>query len=243
MDFIGDGPALLVRNRQDILVLADLHLGIEADLARHGIHFPSRSARRQEGVIGMIGETDPDLLVLLGDVKHNVPVTSRQEYRELPEILGSFRRLVGIRVFPGNHDTGIGRFLEPGELMPAGGAVIDGTGYLHGHTVPSPALAEHLVIAGHHHPNVAITDEVGCSLRSPAYLLAGMKADCPGKTATGKEMRVLFVPAMNEYSGFDIRRIVNDPFSPLSRCIAKETAEIILADGSYLGPLAVLGEE
>ncbi|MDD1718697.1 MAG: metallophosphoesterase [Methanoregulaceae archaeon] len=235
MDFIEGGPALVVKNTMDVLVIADLHLGIESDLERHGIHFRSRSAGRQEQVISCIEGADPDLLVLLGDVKHNVPMTSRQEFRELPGIFSSFRRLVEMRVFPGNHDTGIDRFLSPEELMPAEGAVIDGTGYLHGHTCPSPSLSGHLICAGHHHPHIALQDEVGCSLRAPAYLLADLSAECFGASPPAGRTRVLFLPAMNEFSGYDIRRILRDPFSPLSRCVVKETAEVILSDGTYIG--------
>ena len=41
-------------------------------------------------------------------------------------------------VMPGNHDIGIERFLDDGELLSKEGALVDGTGYLHGHTYPDP---------------------------------------------------------------------------------------------------------
>ena len=77
-------------------------------------------------------------------------------------------------VTPGNHDIGIERFLHADELLPRNGTVIDGTGYLHGHTYPDPSLSGHLIVAGHHHPSCMPPDEVGCSLRAPAYLFAGL---------------------------------------------------------------------
>ncbi len=262
--FIGGGPALLVKNRSRTLVVADLHIGIEADLAAHGWHIPSRSASRLERLLTCIAESDPDRVVLLGDVKHNLPQTTRQEYRELPGLLDAIREKAPLLVVPGNHDTGIARFLEPGELLPAGGAIIDGTGYTHGHTIPAPELAGHLILAGHHHPLVAIRDEVGCALRAPAYLRAGVDAAAlfsrarkpgerqetgepdPEKTVRGtRETRVLFMPAFNECAGFDVVRILRHPFSPLSRALRQETVEIFLADGTYLGPVRMTepGEE
>ncbi|MDT8358560.1 MAG: metallophosphoesterase, partial [Methanomicrobiaceae archaeon] len=135
--FIERGPALLVENRERVLVLADLHFGIESHLASRGVHIGSGSGERLERALACIDETDPDLLLLLGDVKHNIPLTTRQEYRELPGIMDSLRRRVPVRVIPGNHDGGLARFLEEGELLPMRGAVIDGTGYLHGHTLPA----------------------------------------------------------------------------------------------------------
>ena len=48
---------------------------------------------------------------------------------------------------------------------------------------------------------------------------------------------LLLVPAFNEIAGYDIVKIARDPFSPISRCMKQDDAEIILADGTYIGPL------
>lgn len=63
-----------------------------------------------------------------------------------------------------------------------------------------------------------------------------MNEPAEGDTAT----RVLFVPAFNEIAGYDILQIVNKPFAPLSKYIDKEGAEIILADGTLIGPLSAI---
>lgn len=312
LEFIETGPALLVSNKKDVLVIADLHLGIESDLALHGIHFKSRSHRRQQKLITCIRETSPDIVLLLGDVKHSIPRTTSQEYHELPAFLASLRRLSRLMLVPGNHDIGIERFITEEELLPKEGALVDGTGYLHGHTYPGPDLEGHLIICGHHHPLVCLKDEVGCSLRAPAYLFAGVSSECftrekagkatlpecnelqPGVPGTGpiavetgknkrkkkqglqtsqpghrlmqcfqsgmqghegmawpeppdgaspgehnrSGTRVLFMPAFNEMSGFDVLKIAGSPTSPLSRCMIRESCEIYLADGTYVGPLS-----
>jgi uncharacterized protein len=318
LEFIESGPALLVSNKKDVLVIADLHLGIESDLEIHGIHFKSRSRQRQQKVITCIKETNPDIILLLGDVKHSIPRTTRQEYRELPDLLSSLRSLSSLMLMPGNHDIGIERFLNEGELLPKEGALVDGTGYLHGHTYPDPSLEGHLIICGHHHPLVCLRDEVGCSLRAPAYLFARIGEECftrgksqdgkpydcdttlcnhpislfqtiknqktritgrkkkaqrsnstgnsipvsmnpdpthhegmawpepPDGTIPGEHMRsgtrVLFMPAFNELSGFDVLKIATSPTSPLSRCMIRESCEIYLTDGTYIGPLSSVEE-
>jgi putative SbcD/Mre11-related phosphoesterase len=247
LEFIGDGPALVVTGEERHLVVADLHFGIEADLALHGLHFRSRSRARMERLLSIVDRYDPDVLVLLGDVKHSIPSITRQEYYELPRILATLRDRVPLRVFPGNHDIGIERYLRPAEICAKEGAVIDGVGYLHGHMYPSPALAGHLMIIGHHHPLLSLRDEVGCALRSPAYLRTevdtkalGMADDKEGITPT----RVLFMPAFNEIAGYDITHITRKPFSPLSRNMVLDTTEIILADGTYIGSLqSVISDE
>lgn len=243
LHFIEAGPALLVERDRRVLVIADLHMGIESGLKRHGVHVSSRSAARRDRMLACIEETEPDLLLLLGDVKHNIPITSRQEYLELPGILDSLRDRVPIAIIPGNHDGGIDRFTEPGELLPVGGAVIDGVGYLHGHTHPDPSLLGRLIVLGHHHPVVSLQDTVGCAARAqPAYLYSGVAAPSPseGMTTDGRT-RLLFVPAFNEFAGgIDIGRLLESGLGPLSRCIDEKSAEVFLADGTYVGTPATL---
>jgi metallophosphoesterase superfamily enzyme len=243
--FIVPGPALLIERSIKVLVVADPHFGAESGLAHRGVHIGSYSAARFKRLCACIDTAEPDLLVLLGDVKHSIPVTTRQEHAELPGILDALRERVPLRILPGNHDAGIERFCEPGELLRKEGAVIDGTGYLHGHTFPAPDLLGHLLVAGHHHPVVHIYDEVGCALRAhPAYLLAEldepclkMKVPAPAPDAS----RVLLVPAFFELAGgLDVREIPASGLSPLSRCIRTDDAEVFLQDGTYIDTLGAL---
>jgi uncharacterized protein len=247
LEFISDGPALVVEGEERLLVVADLHFGIEADLAAHGLHFRSRSPDRLERLHKTIDHADPDRLVLLGDIKHSIPSLTRQEYHEMPGILEALRSRVPLVIFPGNHDIGIERWARPGELCPRDGALIDGVGFLHGHMYPAPELYGNLLVIGHHHPFVSLRDEVGCALQSPAYIRAVVDNAAPGLAgtpgATGNT-RLLFMPAFNELAGYDILKIIKDPFSPLSRCLRPEETEIILADGTYIGPVsAILKDE
>ncbi|HUT38505.1 MAG TPA: metallophosphoesterase [Methanoregula sp.] len=243
LEFLKDGPALVIEGEQRLLVVADLHFGIEADLAAHGLHFRSRSADRLERLLKIIDAADPEMLILLGDIKHSIPSLTRQEFNELPGILNAIRGRVSLKVFPGNHDIGIERYLVDHELQPKDGAILDGVGYLHGHMYPSPLLAGHLIVIGHHHPQLSLKDEVGCALQAPAYLRAGLDTERLGMGRDPENItptRVLFMPSFNEIAGYDIFRIIKNPFSPLSRCMKKEEAEIILADGTYIGPYSSL---
>jgi metallophosphoesterase superfamily enzyme len=238
-----------------VLVIADLHFGIESDLAAHGVHIPSQSRVRLERMKECIRAAEADLLVLLGDVKHQVPGTSRQEFREIPRIFQELREMTELRVAPGNHDGGIGRFLEDGELLPVRGALIDGVGYLHGHTYPAPDLPGHPLVIGHHHPMVALRDQVGCALRAAALLLAPARTPCllqeDGGDAQGSQVlggnppptKVLVMPAFNELSGIDLLELRSTNLGPLSRCMDFDAAEVYLTDGTYLGTAGSLRPE
>ena len=240
LTFVEEGPALLVENTMRVLVIADMHFGIETDFARRGVHIPSQSAERMRRAIGCIEATEPDLLVLLGDIKHSIPMTTRQEYREVPEALSAFRERVPIRVAPGNHDGGIEKFLQEGELLPIRGAVIDDVGYLHGHTHPDGELLGHPLVIGHLHPMVSLQDEVGCALRDRAYISTVIDAECIGVKGLKRPIDLLVMPAFNEFSGFDVERLADTSLGPLARCMQMDKAEVFLTDGTYLGPLRSL---
>ena len=193
-----------------------------------------------DNALACVREASPDLLVLLGDVKHSIPITTRQEYRELPDALEAFRSLAPIRVVPGNHDGGIERFLGDGELLPAKGAVIDGVGYLHGHTAPSEDLLGRLILLGHLHPVVSVRDDVGCAMRDRVYLSGEFDPRCldmePARTPT----RILVLPAFNEFAGYDVLRRGATALGPIARCMNYDDTDVILPDGTYLGPIRTL---
>ncbi|MBR5999066.1 MAG: phosphoesterase, partial [Candidatus Methanomethylophilaceae archaeon] len=69
-------PALRVGNA---LVIADLHIGLEAQLVSKGFHITSRTEDMFDAIIGCAG--DSSKLIVLGDVKNSVPGSSKQEYR------------------------------------------------------------------------------------------------------------------------------------------------------------------
>lgn len=246
LDFREEGPALIVENERRVLVAGDLHFGIEASLSGQGIHIRSKSRERMDRLLSCIESAGADLLVLLGDIKHSVPFATKLEMREVAKFFEEARERIDILVVPGNHDPGIEELLAPGELAPRDGIVLDGTGFLHGHTYPNPALRGHLIVAGHHHVMLSVKDEVGCALRAPGYLLATLDEACiqfpDGREAGCPETRVLFIPAFCELAGYDLVSMVRDPISPLSRCIDLSTSEVFLSDGTFIGPYSLLEE-
>ncbi|WAI02616.1 metallophosphoesterase [Methanogenium organophilum] len=247
-EFISAGPALFMENSRRILVIADAHFGAESGFSRKGVHIASNSTDRLSRICSCIEETTPDMLLFLGDLKHSVPMMSRQEFTELPQILETIRDQIPFRLIPGNHDGGIERFLNPGELLPKRGALIDGTWYVHGHMHLPPESAGNLIVCGHHHPVVSLYDEVGCALRAqPAYLFAEVNEGCAGfvSNENSRNTRILFMPAFFEYAGgIDVRKIHVSRLSPVSRCFDVDCAEVFLSDGTYIDRLgALVGDE
>lgn len=236
-EFLPEGPAFVVEeNKERILVVADTHFGAESGLRRKGIHIMSNTPERLNRLLGCIEKSSADLLILLGDIKHSVPVTSWQEKKEMPEIFSAIRSRIDFKVLPGNHDAGIELFLRKEEILPRTGALIKNTGYMHGHTFPDPEITGGLIIVGHHHPVVNLYDEVGCYMKGvPAYVLADIDEELLSMKNLRPGTRVLFAPAFFELAGgMDVCELKKSGLSPLSRCIVEETADVFLADGTYI---------
>jgi uncharacterized protein len=245
-------PALKVTNNETSLVVADIHLGIEWDLYRSGINLPSRMEERLDRILGYVRANSPDRIILLGDVKHNVPQVSWQEKGEIPRFLETLAEYAHVDIFPGNHDGGIELLFDRQKnirIHSARGAVLDGVGYFHGHTWPAPELlaASHVVTA-HNHPTVRFTDTFGYSIVEPAWVKTKFKQDILKDHFGNPDFEIpqhwadpeLFVmPAFNELCGgvpFN-ESTQEDLLGPifLSGGMELKNAEIYLLDGTRLG--------
>jgi hypothetical protein len=102
-----DAPLLLVEGDERVLVAADLHLGLEHELWLGGVSIPSQTEKILARLLGFLAEIKPDRLLLLGDIKHNVPKTSWQEKREIPEFLRRLCARAIVEIVPGNHDSNL----------------------------------------------------------------------------------------------------------------------------------------
>ncbi len=247
-------PALMVTNTETSLVVADIHLGIEWDLYRSGINLPSQMKERLDRILGYIQANCPDRIILLGDVKHNVPQVSLQEKDEIPRFLETLAEYAHVDIFPGNHDGGIELLFNRQKdirVHSARGAVLDGVGYFHGHTWPAPELlaASHIVVA-HNHPAVRFTDAFGYSIVEPSWIRTKFNADILKarfgnldfeNPAQWADPEIFVMPAFNELCGgvpfneSTQKDLLGPTFS--SGGIELEDAEVYLLDGTRLGLL------
>jgi metallophosphoesterase superfamily enzyme len=160
-------PALLVEEEEKLLIASDFHLGIEYELAKMGINIPYQTERYTEELLGLVREHKPDRVVLLGDVKHGVPITSFQEKREIPWLFNMLLDEVDqVDVARGNHDGNIQNLAPEGvDIHPSRGFVMGDEyriGLLHGHAWPYPELLDcDLLVMGHNHPTVRLNTPLG----------------------------------------------------------------------------------
>jgi len=227
MKFIPNKPALLINNN---LVVADLHNGIEFELFKKGANVPSQTQEKLERLVEIIKQTKPKKLIILGDLKHNVPITSRQELEEVPLFLTELLKLVPrVVITKGNHDGNIEK------LVPPGVEVVDefierSVAYFHGHKKPSNTLLkQRLIVCAHTHPSIMLRDIRG-----------NIQSAWIETTVKGSATEVIVVPAFDDSTrGSSVNN--NEPLGPfLKRMIDLDNADIYLLDGSYLGSLSEL---
>ncbi|WP_406662520.1 metallophosphoesterase [Methanolobus sp. ZRKC3] len=248
-------PALIVKNETKALVLADIHLGIEWDLYRSGITIPSRMEHGLKRIRGYIREYSPDRIILLGDVKHNVPQISWQERDEIPYFLESLAEHAHVDIFPGNHDGGIEYLLPEGgdvKVHPVRGAIIEDVAYFHGHTWPDPKLfsASYIIVA-HNHPTIRFTDSLGYAMVEQSWIRTRLNIDVfrnhfnsldlKEEDGSWNDPELIIVPSFNELCGgvaFN-ESLHDDLLGPMfsSEGVDIDKAQVYLLDGTQLGAL------
>jgi putative SbcD/Mre11-related phosphoesterase len=248
--FVTGEPALKIGR---VLVVADLHIGVEHQYRKEGIALPSQSGKLMERLEGLIKRTRAKRLVILGDVKHMVPGTSFQEEREIPAFLRRLLERVEVDVTPGNHDGGIGRLL-PKEVVvhPSGGFMLGKTWLCHGHAWPGKDfLKAREVVVGHNHAGVEFRDKLGCRWLEPVWIRAGLvreKIEEKYGKAGERLPELVIMPFFNTFSGMvpvnrsveEIARRYREGPGPLFRSMDREKARVYMLDGTLLGELGKL---
>lgn len=242
------GSALLLEPGK-ILVIGDLHLGIEHEIFRAGIRIPSQTEKIMERIGALIRESKARHLVLLGDVKHAIPIASFQEDREIPMFLKHFAERIKTSLVKGNHDGDIEK------LAPAGVKIHDSKGFkiknfwlAHGQSWPSPeAMSCEYLAIGHDHPAVEFRDRIGSRSVEQCWLV--IEPDREGlEKKYGKPCRlkkIISVPVFNRLiGGMPFNRATSNregkkfkPISPILQLSDWEHSEVYLLDGTYLGTL------
>lgn len=231
-----DEPALLLKEKK-LLVIADLHIGIESELREKGLQVPSQTKIMEERLVSIITKNDIRDIILLGDIKHTIPSSTVQERTDVKNFLAVIQSYGTLHVLPGNHDGNIDRLLSPGiQLHPSDGYVFEGIGFTHGHRKPSVEIMQcDQVIIGHSHPTVMLMDRLGyrtfeqCWLRGPP-LYDVLREKYPNSPTS----QILLLPAFNALCG---GTAVNQDalLGPFKSLIDTDNADIYLLDGSSLG--------
>lgn len=258
LSFIPGEAALLVREDAGrALVVADLHLGFERELATMGVNAPSQTGKLLKRLTSLLERVRPTRLLILGDVKHAVPRITEQEWFDVPDFFEKLSKLsLPVEVVPGNHDGD----LEP--LLPRSVVLHDARGVLlkskrglvglfHGHAWPSRDLLQaKILVMAHSHPVVELRDPLGFKLIEPVWVTAKVRRGklkgeyFKRRGQRFKELKartVIVMPAFNRLLFGKPINSVNKPtlLGPFfdAEAVNLDDADIYLQDGTYLGKL------
>ena len=233
---IQNESALLIESKR-LLVIADLHIGIESELRGNGLSVTSQISKMVDRLTKICKEHNPKEIVLLGDVKHNIPSSTISEKKYVTKFLDSIKEFGLIHIIPGNHDGNIQDFISDGIILhQSDGLKIRNIGFVHGHKWPSKDILQtkHIIMA-HTHPTIRLTDRLKHMNFEPCWIKAKfLKDKLEEKYPESANPEVLIMPAFNPLCG-GIAVNKDGITGPLGKLINIYNSQIYLLDGTYLG--------
>lgn len=164
-------PAILLE-KENLLVAADLHIGLEDEIEAKGIHIP---ASILPTIIGHILTPAKQLgcrgVILLGDVKHEFGLVTEPEWFGVKKLISRLREHnLTVEVVRGNHDNYIIKVLKELKVpLHSTHLELSGITLAHGHKMLEGKINKDLIL-GHEHPAVALKDDVGVKRRFKALI-------------------------------------------------------------------------
>lgn len=178
------GAALITP--EDVLVVADLHLGCEAALEEDGVSLPRvQTGKIQSYMRDLVDDVSPSKLIVAGDLKHNFSRNLAQEWDDVVRFVRGLEDSVDLLVVKGNHDNYLGSILRARDVPFVKGASVSGVRVLHGHEGVSDG---HPTIIGHIHPSIAVGERRGTRVKDSCFLFS-------------EEHQMLVLPALSIVAG------------------------------------------
>ena len=243
----GDAALIFSDAESSTLLISDLHLGLEKELAKKGFRLPAYSVRMVERVKGIAEKYGTKRLVVLGDVKQTVGKVEDIDWGVVPWFFDTMLDLFeSVEVVPGNHDGGIKTVLPPRVLLhPSQGTVLGSgrgrVGLAHGHAWPSEAaIATRNLVIGHSHFTYEMRDALGSRSREAVWVTAEydvaqlMEGAGYSSKAKGRGKLTVMPPFNRLVGGQPINRSRSFEFGPVlsSRSLSLRDSDIFLTDGT-----------
>ncbi len=242
------GEAALVFKEQEerTILISDLHLGLEKEMAKKGFRIPSYSNKIMDRINSLAERYRANRIIVLGDVKHSIGKVEDIDWNVLPWFFETLLDVfASVEVVPGNHDGGI-RSLLPSRVTvhPSTGMVIgteEKVGVTHGHSWPAQdVISCGRMVMGHSHFRYEMRDRFGAKSKEAVWLFAKYGVDKLTRQGRlrwrrGASRGVIVMPpfnnlvggqAINAKGGFDFGPVLS------SGTVDVADADIFLLDGT-----------
>ena len=243
----GDAALVFTNEGESTLLISDLHLGLEKEMAKKGFRLPAYSVRMVDRIRDIADRYRIRRLAVLGDVKHTVGKVEDIDWGVIPWFFDTMLDLFeSVEVVPGNHDGSIKTVLPAKVLLhPSRGTVLGRgrgrIGVAHGHAWPSEeAIATKNLVIGHSHFTYEMRDSLGSRTREAVWVTAGydvselMEGAGYRSRAKGRGKLTVMPPFNRLVGGQPINRSRSFEFGPVlsSRSVSLKDADIFLTDGT-----------
>lgn len=177
----------------DMIVISDLHLGLEKSVTSEGGYVPRFQLEGlKEDLEFAKDETGASRILVNGDLKHEFSHTKYSEKEEIEEFISFLKRsFEEVIVVEGNHDTFIEDLMESKQVNFLESYLEGGILFCHGHDAMKVEGDFETLVIGHEHPALVLEDEVGFKEKVDCFL--------HGEMNDGKKIIVL--PAFSQISG------------------------------------------
>jgi putative SbcD/Mre11-related phosphoesterase len=243
----GEAALVFTQEGYSTLLISDLHLGLEKELAKKGFSLPAYSVKMVARVRDLAEKYGTNRLAVLGDVKHTVGKVEDIDWGVVPWFFDTMLDLFeSVEVVPGNHDGSIKTVLPSKVVLrPSHGMVLGSgrgrVGVAHGHAWPSEeAIASGNLVIGHSHFTYEMRDAFGSRSRESVWVTADydlaelMEGAGYESKAKGKGKLTVMPPFNRLVGGQPINRSKSFQFGPVlsSRSVKLDDADIFLTDGT-----------
>lgn len=195
VSMIRGAPALLIR-REKVLVVGDMHIGIDLEYKRSGILFQGATERMAERLLQLYRDSGAKSIAMLGDVKNSIGYPGFAEFMELKRFFGALEG-IDITVARGNHDGNLDRvFKNIGlDVGIKREILIGGVSMLHGNAWPSEdAMMGRYLVTAHFH--FAIDNN---GVKERAWFMAKIgKGIAKRYKRFNKKIKIIVEPAFND---------------------------------------------
>ena len=243
----GDAALVFTEGADSTLLISDLHLGLEKEMAKKGFRLPAYSVKMVDRVRDLAEGYGTRRLAVLGDVKHTVGKVEDIDWGVVPWFFDTMLDLFdSVEVVPGNHDGNIRTVLPQRVVLhPPQGTILGKArgriGVAHGHAWPSEeAIATRNLVIGHSHFTYEMRDPLGARSREAVWVTAEydvaelMEGAGYSSKAKGKGKLTVMPPFNRLVGGQPINRSKAFEFGPVlsSRSVSLGDADIFLTDGT-----------
>lgn len=238
-------PAVFIKEKE-MLVIADLHIGIENELQDHGLHVPSQLPQMWYILKQLCDDYHPKTIVLLGDIKHSIPQTPFHEKNQLRTFFQQLNDVTTVHIIPGNHDGNIHWYIPDDVLLhESDGVLFDTLGCVHGHRWPKEEVMNaSCLLMGHTHPTLMLQDRLKYETYESCWVKTKLDAEQTKEKydSFNEALEIIIFPAFNPLCG---GMAVNKEgiMGPMNALIDREKSEFFLLDGSYLGTSKTLDND